>query len=667
MHAIEEREELRFLTPRGMIAGALAFFALFWISQVSYVAFHATSEAAGVFVALAVYAVLRLSKPVKDQQFLLVIAFGAAYIALMNALHVGTFPGVFGTSLDDSGNLSLQFWIGSRVMLVAMALLALAHIGRAVSQIKINSALGGLFAAYTAGVLFVPAFPDAIGPTGRPTAFLEISLVLSAVGAFFAASQVWKKRDVFSGPTATLFLIALSAYGLGDLIHALSVSVSDLTSTVAHAIHLAGSLVAFRAVFHIAVTEPSDLLYADLKRSQAELRNERDFANSLIDAANVLVVGLDLTGRVILFNSFAERASGMPRDDVIGRSWFEVVVPHDKYPGAWQRFAAMTLELGSQSTSHDHEWSFEDPIRTASGDERTISWRCAGIRDRGVAVGIIMFGLDVTESRRDQEELSKYRLKLESLVEQRTAELAEALSVKDRFLAAMSHELRTPLNSIIGFSRILADGIAGDVNPEQERQLGMVHRAGVHLLAIVNDILDLAKIETGHRDVDAEEFELAELIGWLVDTMQLAAAEKNLELRVELPAQPILMRTDRRSIQQILMNLISNAIKFTPSGSVAVQARQVNGGRVSVTVSDTGIGIPAEDLPHVFDEFLQLKRADIAKSEGTGLGLAISRRLAELLGGSLEASSTFGAGTSFTLEIPTRILDDSLESQGVLG
>jgi signal transduction histidine kinase len=249
---------------------------------------------------------------------------------------------------------------------------------------------------------------------------------------------------------------------------------------------------------------------------------------------------------------------------------------------------------------------------------------------------------------------------VEDTVRERTTELRRAYrevetasAAKDQFLANMSHELRTPLNSIIGFSDMLLAGLVGDIDAEQTRQVGMINNSGRHLLSLVNDVLDLSRIESGRVRVELEEFDLREAVDAVIEAVRPMAEEKGLSLELDLEGPDALITTDRRKASQILLNLVGNAIKFTDDGTVVLRVSSNHRNGVSFSVSDTGVGIPEGDLGHVFEEFHQLASADAARPEGTGLGLAISLRLARVLGGELAATSEVGVGSTFTFWLPS--------------
>ena len=236
-------------------------------------------------------------------------------------------------------------------------------------------------------------------------------------------------------------------------------------------------------------------------------------------------------------------------------------------------------------------------------------------------------------------------------IEEKGRELEAASRHKSEFLANMSHELRTPLNAIIGFSEVLAEGLFGDVNDKQAEYLTDILESGRHLLSLINDILDLSKIEAGRMDLEPTLFDLPAAIDNTLILVRERAQRREIRLSRAVDDRLGTIRADERKVKQVLLNLLSNALKFTPEGGkVDVRARE-KAGAAEVSVADTGVGISPEDQQAVFEEFRQVG-ASSKKSEGTGLGLAISRKLIELHGGRLWLESALGAGSTFTFTLP---------------
>lgn len=266
---------------------------------------------------------------------------------------------------------------------------------------------------------------------------------------------------------------------------------------------------------------------------------------------------------------------------------------------------------------------------------------------------------DITDHRNAEIELEMHRTRLEELVERRTAELAEAKEraesadrMKSAFLATMSHELRTPLNSIIGFTGILLQEIPGKLNEEQRKQLGMVRISARHLLALINDVLDLSKIEAGQLEIESVSFDVRGSVRRVLDSLRTTAEERGLALSSEVAAEVHQVEGDPRRFEQILMNLAGNALKFTDSGSVSVVVEAPRDGTVSVLVRDTGTGIPLDEQGAVFQPFRQLDTGPSRRHEGTGLGLSICRSLVELMHGEIWLASEPGKGSTFGFRLP---------------
>lgn len=317
--------------------------------------------------------------------------------------------------------------------------------------------------------------------------------------------------------------------------------------------------------------------------------------------------------------------------------------------------------------------NFDVRVRRRADDwERIFSYSGASVTLAGDDTLAFVTIVDVTGARRKDRELRELAATLEARVAERTTELHEAMlraeaadRIKSAFLATMSHELRTPLNSIIGFTGILSQGLAGPVNPEQSRQLEMVRTSARHLLALINDVLDISKIEAGQLAVSAEPFALRPLVEQLAASLHPQVERKGLTLTLDLDAAPERLDTDRRRVEQVLLNLLSNAIKFTERGQITVSAvaeptyRRAPGLRpepaVRIIVRDTGVGIAERDLAALFQPFRQVDSGLSRQHDGTGLGLSICRRLCDLMGGDIRVTSEYGVGSSFTVILPVNL------------
>jgi signal transduction histidine kinase len=271
----------------------------------------------------------------------------------------------------------------------------------------------------------------------------------------------------------------------------------------------------------------------------------------------------------------------------------------------------------------------------------------------GSALALLIAGVAVVRAVRDVRTLQQAGIEL-ALARDR-AESADR--VKSSFLASMSHELRTPLNSIIGFTGLLLQGLPGPLNEEQRKQLGMVRTSAQHLLALINDVLDISKIEAGELRIANAAFDVRAVIERAVASVRGRAQAKGLEIGVQVADGVGPMTGDARRVEQILLNLLSNALKFTDAGRITLSAALLPAEptvrpMVRIAVSDTGRGIRPDDLPRLFRPFEQIDSGLARDHEGTGLGLSISQRLAGLLGGAITVDSRWQQGSVFTLTLP---------------
>jgi signal transduction histidine kinase len=269
--------------------------------------------------------------------------------------------------------------------------------------------------------------------------------------------------------------------------------------------------------------------------------------------------------------------------------------------------------------------------------------------------------------REQAEDRKKQKQNLQNLVQSRTQELSVALEdlsaknerlqevdqVKSEFLATMSHELRTPLNSILGFTGLVQQGVAGPINAEQGRQLGMAYGSAKHLLDLINDILDLSRIEAGRMELLIEPIDMHQIMTEATHSMEPMLAQKKLRLNLNVSAAIGVVHGDYKKIMQVLLNLLNNAVKFTDFGEITLSCQPDATGLV-VSVSDTGCGIRQESIPVLFNAFRQIESEDDREYGGTGLGLYLCQKLVHLMGGKIGVKSEYGVGSTFSFNLPTQ-------------
>ena len=262
---------------------------------------------------------------------------------------------------------------------------------------------------------------------------------------------------------------------------------------------------------------------------------------------------------------------------------------------------------------------------------------------------------DIAAAIATQTSIHLEALRLTEELQKRAKELKELDRLKSAFLANMSHELRTPLNSILGFTDVMLEGLDGPLTDYMDNDLRLVQKNGQHLLHLINDVLDMAKIESGRMNLHPEKFTIHSVLDEVTSITSTLASEKNLALFIEEDSdQEIEIFADNTRLRQVMINLVNNSIKFTEKGKIALRASQLDGARILITVQDTGVGIPPEQLEDVFHEFTQVDTSTTRKVGGTGLGLPISRKLVEMHGGRLWVESTGvpGEGSTFFIELP---------------
>jgi len=416
----------------------------------------------------------------------------------------------------------------------------------------------------------------------------------------------------------------------------------------------------------LALAIENTRLYAETRRHAAELETRvtdrthkiaelSTFLQAIIDhiSSPIFYKGPDLRFRGC--NEAYERAFGINRLEFIGKTVLDLAYLPRADREAYQAEDAAVLAAGSTLCR-------EAAIPFADGEVHQTMYSVAGFRGPfGQPAGLVGIIVDVTPLKATEAELRTAKAAAES-----------ADRLKSAFLATMSHELRTPLNSIIGFTGVVLQELAGPVTDEQKKQLGMVRDSARHLLALINDVLDISKIEAGEFRVAHEPFDIDAALERVVGIVRPLAEKKGLQLEVTHPGVLGATVGDSRRTEQVLLNLLSNAIKFTDHGSVSLHAERVSGfssergfvqaPAVRFSVTDTGIGIRPEDMATLFQPFRQIESALSRNHDGTGLGLAICRRLAAMMGGSIEASSRWQEGSVFSFTLPVVTTDNGVGS-----
>jgi len=393
------------------------------------------------------------------------------------------------------------------------------------------------------------------------------------------------------------------------------------------------------------------------KRAEAEHRKSEARLATILDIAADAIIMADEDQRIIHFNQGAEKIFGYRAEEVLGKSIDMLLPPrfvkiHRQHIRAFAIGPQMTRRMGKRS-QEVFGYRKDGSVFPADASISKLAL------EDGTTFTVIL--RDITKLKRAEEVLRKAHAELEKKVEERTRELAQANTrlkeldrLKSEFIATMSHELRTPLNSIIGFTGIILKGIAGQINEEQRKQLSMVYNSAKHLLSLINDILDLSRIESDRMEISVEKFKIEEVISEVIHTLYPMISQKGLQLITEIQDEIPELQNDRKKIFQILLNLVNNSVKFTSKGEIKIKCYTENNDLV-VSVSDTGIGIKKENMAYLFEAFRQIDGTSQRRYQGAGLGLYLCKKLVILLGGEIWAQSEYGKGSQFTFKLPLRI------------
>ena len=371
------------------------------------------------------------------------------------------------------------------------------------------------------------------------------------------------------------------------------------------------------------------------------LRDHQFYTRSLFESNIDAIMTTDPSGIITDVNKQMEVLTGCTRDELIG-------APFKNYFTDPDRAEMSTKQVLREKKVTDYELT----ARARDGKETVVSFNATTFYDRDRKLqGVFAAARDITERKRLDQALQEKNVELEN-----ARSFAEKTNLaKSDFLANMSHELRTPLNSIIGFSEVLQDQMFGTINDKQHEYVNNILTSGKHLLSLINDILDLSKVESGKMELELSAFSLRESLDASMMMLKEKALKGGIEIQLNLsPEADVRIVADQRKLKQILFNLLSNGVKFTRKGGTVDVSAVRDGDFIEITVADSGIGIREEDIQKLFQAFTQLESVYTKGFEGTGLGLALTRQLVELHGGRIWVKSDFGTGSRFCFTIPLK-------------
>ncbi len=373
-------------------------------------------------------------------------------------------------------------------------------------------------------------------------------------------------------------------------------------------------------------------------RLEREIQRERDFITAVTDAANTLIVVVDNQYAVVQFNRAAQNLTGFELSELNSRPFWETLMTSLDATQVREVFESLSADVASLE--------IEIPVVSKGGERHEVIWSVASLRDaNGQVTHFVGKGIDVSERR-----------KAEARAEEALKDAQRANRLKSEFLANVSHELRTPLHALVGFADLLENPEIGKLNPDQADCVAEINAASDHLLALINDLLDLSKVDSGNVSFQLEPLDLAMLLESSLSLVRHRADAQGIKLELSIAPGLETVVAGSRQLKQIMLNLLSNAVQFTPeNGTIQVTAKPGMGlytGTLEIAVKDSGVGIASNELERIFEPFAQASSA-LEGHKGFGLGLTLTKRLVELHGGSIGVSSEPGAGSTFTVRLPT--------------
>lgn len=617
---------------------------------------HFAIEATSVSLAFFLGALALVRFYSRKNNVFLFLGTGFLATAFMDAFHViESVPFDALRLSEDPATASAWTWVASRTVLAWFFCLnwigwrrerRLGQAGRVgEGTVYLLTALLTIVTVAVVRVVPVPTAYDADSIAPRPLDLVPAALFLFALVGYLVkahwrdnAFDHWLVVSLIVGFVGEAWFMAFSS-APGDALYA----AAHLAKPLSYACVMTGLLISVYSTFRQA-EESAEALAVEVverERAQAELEVQKAYLEKLFESAPEAIVVLDDEGRVTRMNDEFTRTFGYSREEALERRVEELIVPEDRIPESrrWKDRVVRGQTVG-----------FESIRERSDGSVIDVSILSTAIDLESGRMAIYEIYRDITARKRAEEELRRAKEAAE-----------EATRAKSEFLAHMSHELRTPLNSVIGFANVVLRGAGERLEEKETKFLERIRENGLHLLRLINDILDLSKIEAGKMTVELEAVDLDELVRETLAQFRGQVLDDDLALEVETPERLLPIETDRGKLKQILINLVGNAVKFTERGRIVVRVESdPDSGRPrAVEVEDSGIGISADRLRKIFEAFEQADTGTSRAYGGTGLGLTISSQLCQLLGFDMRVSSVVGEGSTFrvVLSTPTGGLD----------
>ena len=623
-------------------ASLLLAAGLYLLNLYNYLFFHILIELFSIIIAFTIFVIGWSTKNYSRNNMIIILAAGFLVVGSIDLLHTLSFKGMEVFPQFDA-NAPTQFWMAARYVQAVTFLLAAHYLGGE-KEIRPRAWLYGFMAvgALLIYTVFAGHFPDCFIEGEGLTPF-KVAGEYIISGIFVAAGFVfWKKKAQLGEHIVKWLLLACLGNVLAAMSFTLYVDVYGFYNYLGHIFKLAAVIFIYRALVFESLTNPFHLLFRKIAVANEKLtHNEKKFRD-LVEQSTDWVWEVDGEGRLSYSNPRAAELTGYALDDILGRTPFDFMSPD----GAGKNKNYFAEAAGQRKPFY----RFENTILHKNG--RPIVFETSGspiINEQGELMGFRGIARDITERKRVEQELKEAR-----------DDAQQASRAKSNFLANMSHEVRTPMHVIMGMTDLLYNS---GLNPNQREWAAMVREAATSLLAMINDILDFGRVEAGRLTLEQAVFNLCTEVEQMVSAFAAQARGKGLKLSCFIDGYiPPLLVGDPGRLRQVLLNLVENGLKFTEQGEIVVRlqpaataADQGQPGRgvfpVLFTISDTGIGIPPDQLNRLFQSFTQVDTSGTRKYEGTGLGLALCRSLVELMGGTIGVKSRQNGGSTFYFTI----------------
>ncbi len=618
------------------------FFALLaFFYPRNFLFFHSMSEIFSIVVAFMIFVVGWNSKKFHSNGYFLFIGMAFLFVGVVDFLHTVSYKGM-NVFAGTSSDLATQLWITARYVYAVSMLAAPLFLTK---RFRLEIALP-LYAGIT-GIVLLSIFSWKVFPVcfvdGAGLTTFKISSEYAICAVLAAAILFLKTKKEYLEPGVFRLLAASMAVSIAsELAFTLYIDVYGALNAAGHMLKILSFYIFYKAVVVVGLQRPRELLFRNLSESEKRLRKSEKKYRDLVEGINEGVWAIDENANTVFVNRAMAEMLGYGPEEMQGRHLFSFIDERDIDE------AKFSLERRKSGISEKHEFEF---IRKDGVMISAHLTTAAVVDEAGNFKGAVAAVMDISEKKRIERDLLQAK------------EIAETASKsKSEFLANMSHELRTPLNAIIGFSEFMLKADSEGLSKNHIEYLERIYSAGQHLLSLINDILDLSRIEAGKMELFSESIDLPGTLGYCMTMFREKAGNHRIKMSLAAEEAPEIIRADLRKFKQIVINLLSNALKFTPDGGEVQVSASLNGGEVLISVRDSGIGFKPEDMERIFTPFERAGEDANKNIEGTGLGLSMVKRLVELHGGRVWAESAPGEGSVFHFTLPAEQENPASES-----